>query len=228
MKIIALAGLALASGAQAATYDAFTSFNGTQGAGNFAYLSLPAGQGGTVAPLTENTNCVVPNTVCQQLSGGALPGAYKSLVEFHNGTYTVPDDRLLVHPGPQTAVAAFFIAPHAGTFNYTASFDILDDSPTGVGIFRLTNASGTAVNTPLVALTQPKQAFSTSGSITLGAGQFLTFGVFNLGSYSNDSTGFSFTLTDAVPEPGTWAMMIGGFALAGSALRTRHPRLQRA
>jgi hypothetical protein len=221
MKIIALAGLVLASGAQAATYDAYSSFNGTQGAGHFVYLSLPSGQGGTATPLTENTGCVVPNTICQQLPGVGLPGAYKSTVEFHNGSYTVPDDRLLIHPGTQTAVAAFFIAPHAGTYNYTASFDILDDSPTGVGIFRLTNAGGTPVNNSLAALTQPKQAFGNSGSITLAAGQFLAFGVSNLGNYANDSTGFSFRLTDGVPEPASWATMIAGFALAGSALRAR-------
>jgi len=41
----------------------------------------------------------------------------------------------------------------------------------------------------------------------------------------------SFTLTiasapDAVPEPATWAMMIGGFALAGAAMRQRRTALR--
>ena len=38
--------------------------------------------------------------------------------------------------------------------------------------------------------------------------------------YAFDVT--SFTLADsAVPEPATWAMMIGGFGLAGATLRRR-------
>lgn len=46
------------------------------------------------------------------------------------------------------------------------------------------------------------------------------------GNGSTLPTDFAFTLNGAVPEPATWALMIGGFGLAGVALRRR--RLQPA
>lgn len=42
----------------------------------------------------------------------------------------------------------------------------------------------------------------------------------------NNQGGVSLRIT-AVPEPGTWALMIGGFALAGAALRRRRPPVAR-
>jgi len=51
------------------------------------------------------------------------------------------------------------------------------------------------------------------------------------GSVNNITTGgrfganFQFRVTDAVPEPGTWALMICGFGLAGGALRYRTRRV---
>ncbi len=37
---------------------------------------------------------------------------------------------------------------------------------------------------------------------------------------------FVVTMNSAVPEPATWAMMIGGFALAGAAMRRRNTVLR--
>lgn len=39
-------------------------------------------------------------------------------------------------------------------------------------------------------------------------------------------TSVTFTVPDAVPEPGTWAIMIGGFACVGTALRRRATTLR--
>jgi hypothetical protein len=43
------------------------------------------------------------------------------------------------------------------------------------------------------------------------------------GIYCNGCVGIN--SISAVPEPGTWALMIGGFGLAGAALRRRRPAL---
>jgi len=46
---------------------------------------------------------------------------------------------------------------------------------------------------------------------------------------SGDNASYSGTINvgrlAAVPEPASWAMMVGGFALIGAALRRRHPQL---
>ena len=47
-------------------------------------------------------------------------------------------------------------------------------------------------------------------------------GASNARNDSNDSFKLrSITATAAVPEPATWGMMIGGFAIAGVAMRRR-------
>lgn len=219
--LTAAAGLALPAAASAATYDAFASFDGTQGAGGFRYFSLA---NGSASPLTSSTSCVVPVPVCLQ-GGGDLPGAYKSATVFKNLTYTVPNDRLLIHPGSNSAIGIFFIAPTAGTYDFTASFNVVDDRPSGAAIFKLTNVTGTVVATPLGGIGPVVSSATHSGSIFLNAGQFLAFGLNNAGNYSNDSTGFNFVLTNAVPEPASWALMIAGFGLAGAAARRRRPNI---
>jgi hypothetical protein len=222
---VALAGaLALASAAEAATYDAFASFDGTQGAGGFIYLKVGAIPGAPASPLTSGSTCVVTSDFCLQDNGG-LPGAYKSLTSFSEGTYTVPDDRLLMHPGSANPIAILFAAPKAGEYDYLASFDVLDRSPSGVFVMTLTNAGGTVAATPAGLLNAQNLGFTRSGSITLAKGEIFGFILNNGGNYSNDSTGVSFRLHSAdVPEPASWALMIAGFGLAGTALRRRVAR----
>jgi hypothetical protein len=214
------AALALSTAAQAAKYDAFASFDGTQ-SGVFKYLATPSGPG-PATTLQPHDLCVIPGTTCLELPGGGLPGAYKSTTEFDYLTFTVPDDRLLVHPGPSTNLSVLFVAPQAGSYDFTATFNIVDTSPTGVGIFQFSNAGGTIVSQPVGAIGAQNPYFVKSGSVQLTAGQFLAFGINNLGNYSNDSTGFNFVLTTgAVPEPAAWAMMLAGFGLLGSTMRRR-------
>lgn len=67
----------------------------------------------------------------------------------------------------------------------------------------------------------------TSTWTTTGTGAFY----FKLGSSSTDNEGplvdsALVTLTSAIPEPGTWAMMIGGFALVGASMRRRKVNVQ--
>jgi hypothetical protein len=59
-----------------------------------------------------------------------------------------------------------------------------------------------------------------TATVTFGTGETVTFG---LGS-RDIQTVYTYTNINAVPEPASWAMMIGGFALAGGALRNRKVR----
>lgn len=224
MKFLAvLAGaLALGPAAQAATYDAFDSFNGTQGAGGFSYVKLPVSAGAPAAPLTAPSgSCIVTAAFCLQ-DGGALPGVYKSLTGGAEGTYTIPNDRLLVHPGNPNPLLVVFKAPTAGDYDFTLALNVLDRSPTGVAVAGLKVLGGTVSSLPLTFLNAASPTFSTSGTITLAKDDLFGVIINPAGSYANDSTGLDFTLTTAgVPEPASWALMIGGFGAAGAMLRRR-------
>lgn len=68
------------------------------------------------------------------------------------------------------------------------------------------------------------------GSITMNALNTSTIGIYpQNGSFTSESgefLGFAQTPpTSPIPEPATWAMMIGGFCLAGAAMRQRKARV---
>lgn len=226
---LALATSALVAPASAATFDAFTSFNGTQGAGNFFYLRAPI-SGGPASLLNATINgCgALPGaSSCLDTSGGpngGLPGVYKSTTAFTYSTVNVPNDRLLFHPGPSDNVLSAWVAPTTSKYKITGLFNALDVSPTGVFIYRFTNAPGSLVVTGIgpLAAGNPNASLSFTQTLVLDAGEFYGFGVNPAGNYFNDSTGVNFTVT-AVPEPAAWAMMIAGFGLTGAMLRRRRP-----
>ncbi len=58
------------------------------------------------------------------------------------------------------------------------------------------------------------------GRFTFRLSQAFGYSVAGGASYGDDRLG-SFIMPNAVPEPASWAMMIGGFALAGGAMRRR-------
>lgn len=213
---------AISAPANAATvYDAFVSFNATNGAGNFSWISSAPG----AATLLTNTSCVINNTICLGLAGGAfnLPGVFKSTGLSSTTHPYQPLDRLLIHPGDTSALIGFFNAPVAGEYSFTATLDALTTGTT-VGIFALHNAGG-AVSTIGTGFLNTLGASRTfSGTYTLAANEFIAIGLNNAGNFSNDSTGLRFTVTrdelvSAVPEPATWAMMIVGLGLVGWSLR---------
>ncbi len=212
-KFLAVAALVAAAPAAAVTYDAFTSFNGTQGAGGFSYGSY---DGTNFTPFTANTNCFIAGSICLQAAPNFdVPGATKSAVaSVQYGGVNVPTDRLLVHPGPgNDAFYVLFTAPHTGDYTVSGLFSIQDNTPTGV----------------LLSDTLGNSYFLNGAAASVGYGNLIhlttgsTFGfIVDKGDvYYNDSTGLNFTLTGNVPEPASWAMLIAGFGLTGAAMRRR-------
>ncbi len=63
----------------------------------------------------------------------------------------------------------------------------------------------------------PGQSETFGGTVSLLAGDTLTFAVNNDGKYNFDLTGLTATIRSSIPEPSTWAMMLLGFAGLGFA-----------
>lgn len=207
------------SPAAAGTYDAFTSFNGTQGAGHFTYGGYTAE---VFTPFTSNTGCggIISNTIC--LHDTVLPGAFKTTTGAHqSGTVIVPGDRLILHPGEfDSAAYVMFTAVSANTYNLKAIFSIQDTQPTGVIVNWFTIIGGVLEVGLASAVNSGDPGFFFSQDPVLAAGDKLGFIIDKDGAYGSDSTGVRFTVT-SVPEPATWGLMIAGFGLTGLAMRRR-------
>lgn len=230
LKFVAMAALTLGAVAVAAApalakgFDAFTSFNGTQGAGGFTYGSIDDAMT-TPTLFGANTNCFIAGSVCLQAAPNFdVPGATKSaMASFQYGSVNVPTDRLLVHPGPTAAnggVYVTFTAPIRRMYGFTATFNVQDVRPTGTIVSLWDGYSFVSqtldADNPLVVF---------GGARFLDAGDTITAIVNRDYNYYNDSTGLNFKLLTALPEPGTWVMMIIGFGLIGVSVRRREAAL---
>ncbi len=229
-KFAATAALAIsciAVPASAVTYDAFATFNGTQGAGNFTYGSVDdAITAGTL--FTANTNCFIASSTCLQAAPNFdVPGATKSTVaSFQYNSVNVPTDRLLLHPGPLSSNGGVFItftAPTSGFYTLNSTLSIQDIHPTGIDvIFRYQSGANPAQFFGGSSLTAPGQSYSYTNSGFLTVGDVVSVVINRAGNYGSDSTGVNFSLS-TVPEPANWALLIAGFGLTGAALRRRRP-----
>jgi hypothetical protein len=108
------------------------------------------------------------------------------------------------------------------------------------GGFSLSNVAGTLGGQPATIDTLELFADASFGGLSLISGQTVFFsqgpqlytgpdatptfrtGVFTLARVTSDFSGDgTLTVTNAVPEPASWAMMIAGFGLVGAAMRRR-------
>ncbi len=219
------AALGVASAASATTWDAFSSFTGTNGAGGFTYGSYDGGSQ-TFTPFTGDAGgCagLIANVTC--LDGGAgapLPAVFKTTqsAPYQSGTVLVPADALILHPGPLAGEdsAVFFIAPKTGEYIVDVSTFVADINPSGVKIYGVEEGASDVL---LTTLGSGNTSFSQSyPNFYLTAGQAVGLAVDYDGVYYNDSTGVNFTIT-SVPEPAAWALMLVGFGGLGAAMRAR-------
>ena len=127
--------------------------------------------------------------------------------------------QLAFHPGPQDEYGVIrFTAPTAGTFLLSSSFTGLDFAgPTSSDVHVLLD--GSVIFNGFVNGFGAGSGPSFASRLTLAAGDTVDFavGYGSNGTYFNDSTGLTATLS-SVPEPSSLVLaVVGGMTLAGYA-----------
>ncbi|GGE21097.1 hypothetical protein GCM10011529_29630 [Polymorphobacter glacialis] len=159
-------------------------------------------------------------------------------------TYAAPVNGVFPVNGPwlsNTAVSRWLTptdsaANHApGQYSYTLSFVVTPSQLASTGFFTGRLAADNSVTSILLnqtALTVPGGTnfnvwsnFGTTSGFVAGLNT-LTINTLNDAGSSGNPTGLrleflSSGITDSVPEPATWAMLVIGFGLVGASLRRR-------
>ena len=141
--------------------------------------------------------------------GGIGAGTPRLSVQFDLDNNLTPDAELLVNWGP----AGSFADPTTGVAANTGNLIAMTD----VGRYDLSGIGGSFY-------TDRAAALALAGNFSVVKLQII------VDSYNADRNftinGFSAaSVGGAVPEPASWAMMIGGFALVGASLRARRQNL---
>jgi hypothetical protein len=229
-SILFAVALFAGTAANAATYDAFKSFDGigssTDGAFTFGEYD-----GATFTAFDTVGVSTFPGTLSYSMSGAYYPVVVKTATggSYPSNTVTIPNDALVLSPGPGSAAsggpfaAIRFVAPVAGIYNIAANAVQIDTSINTVeagfvfrgsrSSFGLVSGVPTYLNNYVPASLNATRAFAKGEELTLLIG--------NAGSYYSDTTAVKFTVTDTVPEPAAWSLLLGGFALTGAAMRRR-------
>jgi len=226
---LAAAALALVPTAvSAATYDFARDF----GSSVFRY---GYGQGASFTAFTSSTasGCFgVANLACRNSGGDSLPyiGATTDGSGFAVSTVNVPANTLLFHPGQgvgATDAILIFVAPRSTTYTLSGTFSRVDTvNGGGNGVALSAYVNGNLNDTSVLSSAAYGASLGINGTVALNAGDTIQLNVGNNGEFSYDTTGLQGSITAAgVPEPASWALMIGGFGLAGGSLRRRKVRV---
>jgi hypothetical protein len=223
--------------ASASVYNAVSDFSVGNGNPNgpWAYGS---GVGGVsfnrfASSFTSTTGNLGPSSYWQAtvpVDNVPLVGLNVSGSPYNFGTVMVPTGALWVHPGPVNDVIVQWTAPAAGTYSLSASFALMDISPSGVIGEVFDNGSliysGTLTGPGADQSTHTLgQSETFSDVVSLAAKDTLSFVVNQDGSFLNDSTALTANIS-SVPEASTWLMLILGFFGVGfRAIRRSTPAL---
>jgi hypothetical protein len=227
-QVIAAAALLAAGSANATTLDVVSSFNTVGSA-----FSFGSGFGGgfTTSPNFAADNCVgTAGLACYNNNAGAytFPAIGKNLTASTLTFYTnvLPTNMLFMQSLPGQTATVRFTAPVTTTYTFVGAFTRIDNqngAGDGVNIgFYTAQQSGAA---PLG--TNYLDSGAINGNLVLNAGDTVDFYVDALGNTNNDGTGFAIA-AGYVPEPASWALMIGGFGLVGGAMRRRSVKVRYA
>jgi len=121
-------------------------------------------------------------------------------------------------------------AVSGGLYNY--AFDVVNvyagGDPSHIDFDFSTDGGVSFVNLDSVQTTPPGDAgfvWHRSGDFTVGAGTIRVSLRNTLGGFGGNDFGIdNISVSAAVPEPTTWALMIGGFGAAGAMLRSNRRR----
>jgi hypothetical protein len=163
---------------------------------------------GWYAPLSNSGAANLP-AVLQNTTGGAA--AVGTIVYW-------PADILLMHPGSDGQWADVrYTAPATGSYNVGGFFVGMDNGPTTTTVAILRN--GTLNGAVGINGFGPSSTVPFSGMVSLAAGGTLDFlvGYGSNSNYSNDSTGFTASISQ-VPEPAALSLIGAGLLALPAAL----------
>jgi hypothetical protein len=226
---IAAAGLlaATAFGAQAATaYNVVTDF----GASEFSYGGGHAGQ--TFSSLAYTAaDCVGTSGLsCYNNPANASEYTFPAIGKNTTGgtlnfyTNSITPQELFVQAPQGSDAIIRFTAPTAGWYQVDTTFARADTTNNGDGSLVGVYSGDVLLDSQSLASSWAGPAssytFNFDQRVFLAAGGTLDFFQNAKDNIYWDGTSFAGTIT-AVPEPGVWAMMIAGLAMAGAMLRRR-------
>ncbi len=195
------------SGSRTQQVYASSFFSGPQMLTSLAFRSTPGFRNGANY---ASVNISLSTTMFGDETGTPLSADFSS---------NVGADALLVYRG-----AISFTAPISDGFEYIVNFDnaFRYDPSMGNLLLDVTIPVGSDVDGPGFFLASYDTANSFNDGVYSVNSVFdgaATSGIANTAGTITQFTGTA--LADAVPEPATWAMMIGGFGMAGGAMRRR-------
>lgn len=155
-------------------------------------------------------------------SGGTLsPGNSPGLAVFNSGL-TLGGTTLLEIAGTGRGIS-YDAVNVGGTLTYGGDLDIaVTTTLSGGEIFNLFNAvDGTSAPSITGVFSNITLSGSYSGTLTYDSGVWTTLGINGISFSFDQSTGALTTVATPIPEPATYAAILGGLAIFGAILRRR-------
>ena len=217
MKKILAAGAVVAAALSSPAMSAELITNGGFENGSFAGWTLTNVGGGTAPVVIEYNNAggYPDGAFGEAILSNAAPGSGSYVAYFSSDTAN-PDalsQTVIVEDGEYYYLSFDYYVPQNGYNNPNdASLKFLIDGVQAGSVLQAGSVSGTPTKTWFNFQTT-YQATST-GPVTLQF-QFVGLGV-TAADFAVDNVSMK-----AVPEPGSWAMMIAGLGIVGSAMRRR-------
>lgn len=167
---------------------------------NFDSIAVPAGSY-IIVPTAEGWTATAGDGIEIQNHAAGQPFSETNLVELDSNNNSAMSRQI----DPGTYTLNFYYSARPGIPAASNGIDVLIN---GVSIFNITGDGGNATNWMPQSIQFGVNATSTLTFAAIGTSD-------SLGGYL-DNIGLT-----GVPEPATWAMMIGGFGLLGAAARRR-------